>query len=103
MRLAATQSLSDAELFYIIENGIRFTGMPAWGDDTQGGRQASWELVHFIRRLPELTPEEIKEMESLNPRSPEEIRQEMEIEKFLEGDESVPSDGKHEEPERHGH
>ena len=31
MRLAATQNLEDHELFYIIENGIRLTGMPAWG------------------------------------------------------------------------
>ena len=32
MRLAATQQLTDGELFYVIENGIRFTGMPAWSD-----------------------------------------------------------------------
>jgi mono/diheme cytochrome c family protein len=31
MRLSATQSLSDAEIFYIIEHGVRFTGMPACG------------------------------------------------------------------------
>src|SRR5207247_11094320 len=29
----ATQELSDGELYYIIENGIRFTGMPAFGED----------------------------------------------------------------------
>src|SRR2546425_1102456 len=34
MRLAATQSLSDGELFYIIEKGVRFTGMPAWSIGT---------------------------------------------------------------------
>jgi len=26
------QSYSDQELFWIIQNGIRFTGMPAFGD-----------------------------------------------------------------------
>ncbi|MCI0567370.1 MAG: c-type cytochrome, partial [Acidobacteria bacterium] len=31
MRLPETQRLSDGELFYIIQNGVRFTGMPAWG------------------------------------------------------------------------
>jgi hypothetical protein len=31
MRAAATQSLTDGEIFYIIENGVRFTGMPAFG------------------------------------------------------------------------
>jgi mono/diheme cytochrome c family protein len=35
MRLAATQELSDGELFYVIENGIRFTGMPAWSTGTE--------------------------------------------------------------------
>jgi mono/diheme cytochrome c family protein len=70
MRLAQTQNLSDGELFWIIENGVRFTGMPAWGGDSEESKTASWHLVHFIRRLPRLTPEEIAEMETLNPKSP---------------------------------
>jgi len=37
MRLAATQNLSDAELFYIIENGVRLTGMPGWSTGTKEG------------------------------------------------------------------
>ena len=85
MRLPQTQHLSDGELFWIIENGIRFTGMPAWSTGTQDGETASWHLVHFIRRLPKLTPEELEEMEALNPRSPAEIRQEIEEEQFLKG------------------
>ena len=80
MRLPQTQSLSDGELFWIIENGVRFTGMPAWSTGTKDGETASWHLVHFIRRMPKLTPEEIKEMESLNPRPPAEIRQQIENE-----------------------
>ena len=32
MRLAATQQLSDGELYYIVHNGVRWTGMPAWGE-----------------------------------------------------------------------
>ena len=36
MRLRETQDLSDGELFWIIENGIRFTGMPAWGTEHKG-------------------------------------------------------------------
>jgi mono/diheme cytochrome c family protein len=72
MRLPQTQNLSDGELFWIIENGIRFTGMPAWGSGTKEGEEESWHLVHFIRRLPRLTPPELEEMERLNPRSPAE-------------------------------
>ena len=85
MRLAQTQSLSDGELFWIIENGIRFTGMPAWSTGTAEGATASWHLVHFIRRLPRLRPEEIEEMETLNPKPPAEIRQEIAEEQFLKG------------------
>ena len=80
MRQGRTQNLTDGELFWTIENGIRFTGMPAWSTGTQEGEQASWNLVHFIRRMPKLTPEDIKEMESLNPKSPAEVREEMEAE-----------------------
>ena len=85
MRLPQTQSLSDGELFWIIENGIRFTGMPAWSSGTQDGETASWHLVHFVRRLPKLTPEELEEMEALNPKSPAEIRQQIAEEEFLKG------------------
>jgi mono/diheme cytochrome c family protein len=78
MRLAATQNLTDGELFWIIENGVRFTGMPAWSHAENEGEASSWHLVHFIRQLPKLTAEEIKEMEALNPKSPGEGEQEHE-------------------------
>ena len=39
MRLAATQNLEDHELFYVIENGIRLTGMPAWGAGAKRSRR----------------------------------------------------------------
>ena len=70
MRAAETQALTDGELFYIIEYGVRFTGMPAWGDGSVKGEELAWRLVHFIRRLPRLTSDEIAEMEELNPKSP---------------------------------
>jgi mono/diheme cytochrome c family protein len=78
MREAATQNLSDGELFYIIENGVKFTGMPGWGDGSPESATASWHLVHFIRRLPQLTQADIARMEALNPKSPDEWRQEQE-------------------------
>ena len=67
-----TQSQSDGALFATIENGIRLTGMPAFGNGTAESAYGSWGLVHFIRHLPKLTPAEIAEMEKLNPKSPEE-------------------------------
>jgi mono/diheme cytochrome c family protein len=86
MTLAVTQSLSDGELFSIIENGIRLTGMPGWGDGTAESAYGSWGLVHLVRHLPELTPEEIAEMEALNPKTPEEWEQIQAEEAFLAGD-----------------
>jgi mono/diheme cytochrome c family protein len=91
MRAAATQELSDGELFSIIENGIRLTGMPAWGTATPEGERASWALAHFIRRLPRLTEEEIGRMEALNPKTADEWRQEEEARRFLAGEEVRPS------------
>ena len=90
MRLRDTQDLSDGELYWIIENGVRLTGMPAWGNG--GGNDLdTWKLVHFIRRLNDLTPEQLKEMEALNPRSPAEIQEELEDQKFLSGGETGPA------------
>jgi mono/diheme cytochrome c family protein len=97
MREAATQSLTDGELFSIIENGIRLTGMPAWRTGTPEGEQASWGLVHFIRRLPTLSVEDVARMEEMNPKSAEQFREEEEIRRFLAGEEVTPaasSDGK---------
>jgi mono/diheme cytochrome c family protein len=85
MRQAATQNLTDGELFYIIENGIRLTGMPAWGGGSEHDTTDNWRLVHFIRHLPKLTPAEIDTMKGLNPKSPEEFRQDDETQRFLEG------------------
>jgi mono/diheme cytochrome c family protein len=70
MREARTQSLSDGEMFSIIQNGIRFTGMPAFGDGDHTDED-SWRLVLFIRHLPQQTPQEVAEMEKLNPKAPD--------------------------------
>lgn len=86
MTLPATQELSDGELFAVIENGIRLTGMPGWGNGTAESAYGSWSLVHLIRHLPELTPEELAEMEALNPRTPAEWEQMQAEEAFLSGE-----------------
>ena len=63
MTQADTQQLTDGELFYIISNGVRFTGMPAFGGEDSP--ESIWGLVSFIRRLPKLTPEEIKQLQEM--------------------------------------
>ena len=94
MRAATTQSLSDGELFSIIENGIRLTGMPSWGTGTSEGERESWALVHFIRHLPALTPKEIQHMETLNPKTPAQLKEEDEIRRFLAGETTEPAASK---------
>ena len=86
MRSTQTQFLTDGELFSIIEHGIRLTGMPAWGNGTPEGTRESWGLVHFVRRLPKLTPEDIERMEALNPKTPAEFKEAEEIRRFLQGE-----------------
>jgi len=99
MRLPATQNLSDGELFYIIENGIKLTGMPAWGTGTEDGERSTWHLVHFIRRLPSLSEAEIAEMEELNPRGADEWKALEEERRFLSGEVPLPPS----EPSTHEH
>jgi mono/diheme cytochrome c family protein len=84
MRLPETQNLTDGEVYYVIHNGIRLTGMPAWGTDEKD--DDSWKLVVFIRHLPQLSPAEEDEMESLNPKGPGEKQEEQEEEQFLNGE-----------------
>jgi len=81
-----TQKLSDGELFWIVENGVRFTGMPAFGGASEHGNASdSWKLVRFVRHLPKLTMEERMEMERYNPKGPDDRAEEQEEEKFLKG------------------
>jgi mono/diheme cytochrome c family protein len=98
LRAGATQGLTDGELFHVIENGVRLTGMPAWGGP--GSAEGSWQLVHFIRHLPDLTAEEQARMEALNPRSPAEWRALQEEEAFLRGEGPAPRETEH---GGHGH
>src|SRR5271170_1523100 len=94
MRRPETQQRTDGELFYIIQNGVRLTGMPAWGKAEGSGpgsehdEQDSWKLVHFIRHLPQLVLEEKKAMEKLNPKGPEDRKEEEEEERFLRGEDT---------------
>ena len=85
MRQKDTPEMSDGELYYTIKNGVRLSGMPAFGDPGDDDVD-SWKIVAFIRRLPQLTDAEETEMQRLNPKSPDEIQEEKEEEDFLKGD-----------------
>jgi hypothetical protein len=96
LRLPATQTLSDGEIFWIIENGVRFTGMPAFGGE-HSSQEDSWKLVRFIRDLPKLTTDDRMDMERNNPKSPGDREEEKQEDDFLNG---APAKA---EPEHHHH
>ena len=105
LRAVQTQNRSDGGIFWIIENGVRLTGMPAFGDSSAEASgehvnaEDSWKLVHFIRHLPALTAEERIEMEKYNPKSPEDLEEEEREREFLGGTPEKPST----RPEHHHH
>jgi mono/diheme cytochrome c family protein len=53
-------SWSSAELFWILKNGIKMTGMPAFGPTHSDARL--WSIVAFVMQLPKLTPDDYKKM-----------------------------------------
>ena len=88
--------LLSPHFYYIIQNGVRFTGMPAFGEgESNLDDKESWALVHFIRHLPAMTDDEVAEMKGMNPKSPGQLKKEEEIRKFLEGDDTAPAGNSH--------
>jgi mono/diheme cytochrome c family protein len=56
----AIQQMSDGDLFYIIQNGVRWTGMPGWRKEH--APEDTWKLVSFVRRVPSLTADDLESM-----------------------------------------
>jgi mono/diheme cytochrome c family protein len=69
--------LSPAEQFWIVKHGVKMTGMPAWGvthDD-----ELLWDVVAFLRKLPELTADQYQALVKNAPKSHDEMMQDMEM------------------------
>ena len=69
-------TLTPAEQFWVVKHGIKMTGMPAWGvthDD-----DLLWDVVAFVRKLPELTKEQYETLVENAPKH-EELMQKMEM------------------------
>jgi mono/diheme cytochrome c family protein len=60
---------TNAQLFWIIKNGIKMTGMPAFGPTHKD--EMIWNIVGFVRRLPQTSAQEYKAMEEQFGISPE--------------------------------
>ncbi len=56
LRSSPSQDLSDGEIHYVIQNGVRLTGMPAWGNPHEEPGDSIWKLVLFIRSLRQPAP-----------------------------------------------
>jgi mono/diheme cytochrome c family protein len=59
--------LTPAEEFWVVKHGLKMTGMPAWGvthDD-----EVLWDVVAFLRKLPELTPDQYQSLVQSAPRT----------------------------------
>jgi mono/diheme cytochrome c family protein len=61
-----TQGFSDGQLFWIVKNGIRASGMPAFGVNHQDPEIQ--DIVAFVRHLPSLTAAEKQELGEALPR-----------------------------------
>jgi len=59
--------------------------MPAWGEPGTDNDLDSWKLVVFIRHLPNLTADELRDMERFNPKSDADRNEEKEEQEFLNG------------------
>ncbi len=59
--LLADESHEDAgELFWVTKNGIKMTGMPAFG--VTHSDEELWAIVAFMKRMGDLSPEEYQRM-----------------------------------------
>jgi mono/diheme cytochrome c family protein len=54
--------IDPAQAFWVIKHGVKLTAMPAWGKTH--GDEAIWGLVAFLRRLPQMTPEQYQQATS---------------------------------------
>jgi len=55
------QEMDPKELFWVTKNGIKMTGMPAWGKTHSD--EKIWAMVAFMKKLPDINGEEYRKME----------------------------------------
>ena len=63
----AAKQWTAPELFWIIKNGVKMTGMPAFGPTHTD--EKIWNIVGFVRRLPQTSAQEFKAMEERSANS----------------------------------
>ena len=69
--LRRKSELTPAEQFWVVKHGLKMTGMPAWGvthDD-----ELLWDVVAFLRKLPDLTAEQYQTLVKSAPKNHDEM------------------------------
>jgi mono/diheme cytochrome c family protein len=59
----AVKEWQPAELFWVIKNGVKMTGMPAWGPTHSDAK--IWSIVAFLEKLPDMTADQYREMDKM--------------------------------------
>jgi mono/diheme cytochrome c family protein len=73
--LAKGSDLTAAEEFWVIKHGVKLTAMPAWGKTHDD--DLIWDMVAFIRRLPDMNPQQYKTAVAQAPADHDEMMEEM--------------------------
>ena len=61
----AQEDLRDGRrAFWIIKHGIKMSAMPSWGKTLDDA--AIWEVVSFVRKMPDMTPETYQQISRVN-------------------------------------
>ncbi len=66
----AAKDWSPGELYWIVKNGVKMTGMPGFGPTHD--EKALWAIVAFVRQLPAMTADKYRAMEAARPHHMEE-------------------------------
>ena len=66
-----------AEDFWVVKHGLKMSGMPAWG--VTRNDEILWDVVAFLRKLPELTPDQYQALVKSAPKTHDEMMQDMEM------------------------
>src|SRR6478609_5077609 len=75
--LRRKSELTPAEQFWVVKHGLKMTGMPAWGvthDD-----ELLWDVVAFLRKLPDLTADQYQALVKSAPKSHDEMMHEIKM------------------------
>ena len=67
--------LTPAEEFWVVKHGLKMSGMPAWG--VTHSDELLWDVVAFLRKLPDLTPDQYQTLVKSAPKTHDEMMQEM--------------------------